>query len=304
MASTAGLSVNSLNGRKTIKPEDLADMAVTLKPACVCALVDEAPAHATRKRQGKARERTLCWLDKYQERMKVLEEQGAVFKPLLFGATTGGVDVELRMEGLKELLKRDMDGVMIAGLSMGESIQERSKVLDAVVPELPEHLPRVLCGVDGPAEVLAAVSSGIDLIASAFPYDVTKLGHALVFTWGAEGESKGSERGGKRRKLEGGASEPIEAESKPCQSYTMNLWDRRWRKDIRPLVEGCGCLSCRDHTRAYIHHLLQAHEMLAEVLLYIHNLHHYLEFFKAIRRAIEEDKFQELAANFQVRSND
>lgn len=209
--------------------------------------------------------------------------------------------MEVRKEGLRDLLKRDVDGVMIAGLSMGESVQERSKVLDALVPELPEHLPRVLCGVDGPAEVLVAVSSGVDLIASAFPYDVTKLGHALIFSWDPEGEDEGGERGGKKRRLEGGGSETMEKlECRSCESYTMNLWDRRWRKDVRPLIEGCGCLACRDHTRAYIHHLLQAHEMLAEVLLYIHNLHHYLEFFKAIRRVIEEDKFQDLVRRFKI----
>jgi queuine tRNA-ribosyltransferase accessory subunit len=71
----------------------------------------------------------------------------------------------------------------------------------------------------------------------------------------------------------------------------INLWERRWRKDTRPLLVDCDCPACRRHSRAYVHHLLQAHEMVAEILLYTHNLHHYLRFFASLRGSIVKGQF-------------
>ncbi len=72
----------------------------------------------------------------------------------------------------------------------------------------------------------------------------------------------------------------------------VNLWSRAYAEDRRPLVEGCGCFACQGYTRAYVHHLLETHEMLAGVLLEMHNTYHWLRFMEAMRRAIVEGRFE------------
>ena len=185
-----------------------------------------------------------------------------------------------------------MQGVVVAGLGMGETEEEREKVLDTVLNELPEKHVRMLIGLSSPSEMLKAMESGIDMISSPCPYVFARSGHALTF---ALEESRADDDeaiegpSSKKRRLGGHDDVQLSSSSfasNEQQSGVMHLWDRRWRRDKRALVEGCECLACRRHSRAYIHHLLLAHEMLAEVLLYAHNLEHYLRLFEKARHHI------------------
>lgn len=209
----------------------------------------------------------------------------------------GGVDLALRRQSARETVKRGaasaacMGGVSIGGLGMGESPLERRAVLRTVAAELPSPLLRVCVGLSTPLEVLdAMLAGGVDVINSPFPFQLTLLGHALVFSLeldalgaGAKEEGEGPEP--KRRRVEVGSAAPV-GEEEAETSAILNLWDRRWRQDASPLLPGCPCLACRRHSRAYIHHLLLAHEMAGEVLLHAHNLEHCLRFFQEARRHV------------------
>ena len=164
--------------------------------------------------------------------------------------------------------------------------------------QLPQRLLRMVVGLQTPAEVLSAVEAGADLITTPYPFLLARTGKALTFSISTleEEDSHSSGNGGphkKRRRAAEEAPEEGALEGSPGQEGDdeekeglINLWERRWRTDPNPLLSGCACPACRRHSRAYIHHLLLAHEMLAEILLYCHNLTHYLALFQAARAAV------------------
>nr|GEU47744.1 queuine tRNA-ribosyltransferase accessory subunit 2-like isoform X1 [Tanacetum cinerariifolium] len=131
-------------------------------------------------------------------------------------------------------------------------------------------------------EVLQGVAAGIDLFDSTYIYQLTLGGFALNFPLDGKfnyvSDPKLSAMGGDRTKI--------------------NLKATVYRKDASRIVDGCNCYTCQNHTKAYINHLLNVHEMLAPILLEIHNTHHYLSFFRLIREAIKEGKFEEFRQKF------
>uniref|UniRef100_A0A1B6H1G2 tRNA-guanine(15) transglycosylase-like domain-containing protein n=1 Tax=Cuerna arida TaxID=1464854 RepID=A0A1B6H1G2_9HEMI len=157
---------------------------------------------------------------------------------------------------------------------------------------------RVLHGCWRPDVVLKLVQAGIDVFDSSLVYLATERGCALTFTYHAcphpvssnEDQCNG---GIEEKQKENGYikiakqnCKPDEMNTKTCKriiNYEMNLNDKIYFDDLSPIMRDCKCLACTKHTRAYIHHLLNTREMLASVLLMIHNLHHYQKFFEAIR---------------------
>jgi queuine tRNA-ribosyltransferase subunit QTRTD1 len=173
-------------------------------------------------------------------------------------------------EALKRIDSGNVAGVVIGGLHLGESRSERLALLTDCTSKLPHHLPRVLFGVGGPLEALDAIARGIDIVGSAHPSLLTQFGQAAVYPVA--------------QKEQGGGDEGRETGQEEEEEWVINLWDRRYARDSRPL-------GTTGHSLAYVHHLLQAHEMLAQVLLYWHNLAHYLRFFAAVRDAIRAGSF-------------
>jgi len=154
---------------------------------------------------------------------------------------------------------------------LGETEEERRALIAEVMSLLPQDKPRLMAVPGGPEEVLQCVELGIDLINSAYPYTMAELGYALTFILDFTDGTKEEEE--KDREHEFFAREVM----------TMNLRDKRYALDTRPISTRCGCYSCTSHSRAYIHHLLCVHEMLAEILLSIHNTFHYERFFETLR---------------------
>ena len=173
----------------------------------------------------------------------------------LFGIVQGSVYAELRRRSAEGLVAIGFDGYAVGGLAVGEGQAEMFRVLDATVPALPRERPRYLMGVGTPADLLGSVRRGIDLFDCVLP---TRSGRThQAFT-----------RGG-----------------------TVNLRNARHMDDARPLDEGCGCTACTRHSRAYLHHLARAGEMLGAMLLTEHNLRYYADLMTGMRRAIAEHRF-------------
>lgn len=242
-------------------------------------------------------------------------------KPLLFAVVQGGADVGTRKHCASEMAKRAVDGFVIGGLESGESAQQRREVIDAVIGALPADRPRVLAGQGSPQEVLEAVERGVDLFEASYPYSLTKLGVAATFVLDptsassrSSGSSSGSGSGDSKSAAAAAESKKDSSGKDPAAAGSkISLRDKRFARDTSPLLPGCPCFACANHTRAYVHHLLNTHEvcsfvadqsllapasahsercrilfsfaqMTGDVLLHIHNVHHYLEFF-AVRRA-------------------
>ena len=178
----------------------------------------------------------------------------------LFGIVQGSVFPALRRRSAEGLVAIGFDGYAVGGLAVGEGQSEMFRILDETVPALPADQPRYLMGVGTPADLLGAVKRGIDLFDCVLP---TRSGRThQAFT-----------RGG-----------------------TVNLRNARHLDDPRPLDAACSCTACRRHSRAYLHHLARAGEMLGALLLTEHNLRYYAGLMAGMRAAVAERRFNAFAA--------
>ena len=202
-------------------------------------------------------ERTTRWLARCKEEMARLNQKEDTLNrhQLLFGINQGAVYEDIRVEHAKEIAQMDLDGYAVGGLSVGESQEDMYRILDEVVPHLPQDKPTYLMGVGTPANIIEAVSRGVDFFDCVYPSRNGRHGH--VYT----GQGK------------------------------RNLFNARYSMDERPIEEGCGCPACRHYSRAYIRHLLKAKEMLGMRLCVLHNLYFYNHLMEEIRNALDEGNF-------------
>jgi len=183
----------------------------------------------------------------------------------LFGIVQGGMYPDLRLESLRGLEEIGFEGYAIGGLSVGEPKPEMMRVLDALAPHMPRRSPRYLMGVGTPADILEAVKRGIDMFDCVMPTRNARNGH--IFT------SRG----------------------------VLRLRNAVHRHGTAPLDPDCDCYTCRNFSRAYLHHLDRCNEMLGSRLNTIHNLRHYQNHMAAIRRAIEQGDLEAFSEDFYGR---
>ncbi|WCJ34889.1 Queuine tRNA-ribosyltransferase accessory subunit 2 [Euphorbia peplus] len=263
-----------------MKPAQYMQMISSMRPNIWATLADEVPAWVSAKRNKTSVDRTIKWVD---ECISQSPADGAVF-----GAVVGGSDLEERKRCAEEIAKRNVSGYWIGGFGLGESMDKRPALLDAVTENLPEEKLRLLCGLGLPEEVLQGIAAGVDLLDSSYIYHLTLEGFALTFPT-ANTETDASD---------------IQSTDMGMDRTKINLRATIYRKDTSPVVPRCTCYTCRNHTKAYINHLLNVHEMLAQILLQIHNTHHYLRFFESIRETIREGNFEVFRKMFVERRRD
>ena len=201
--------------------------------------------------------RTTRWLGRCKKEMHRLNQLEDTVNPkqMLFGINQGATFEDIRIEHAKRISEMNLDGYAIGGLAVGESHAEMYRILDEVVPYLPEEKPTYLMGVGTPENILEAVERGVDFFDCVLPARNGR--HAHVYT------NKGK----------------------------LNLLNAKYEKDDSPIDDTCGCPACRRYSRAYIRHLFKAKEMLAMRLCVMHNLYFFNSMMEEIRQAIEEDRF-------------
>ncbi|MFP4274071.1 MAG: tRNA guanosine(34) transglycosylase Tgt [Paracoccaceae bacterium] len=182
----------------------------------------------------------------------------------LFGIMQGGVTPELREESAEALRAIGFDGYAVGGLAVGEGQEAMFGVLDYAPGFLPEDRPRYLMGVGKPDDIVGAVKRGIDMMDCVLPSRSGRTGQ--VFT---------------RRGV-------------------LNIKNARHQDDPRPLDEHCACPACRNYSRAYLHHVFRAQEIISSMLLTWHNLHYYQELMSGMRAAIAEGRFAAWEAAFHA----
>ena len=256
-----GVYFNShVDGRKIFMgPEESMQIQSNLATTIAMAF-DECPSSvADRDYMEKSVARTTRWLvrcKKEMERLKALPDTINKHQ-MLFGINQGGVYEDIRIKHADEISKLDLDGYAVGGLAVGESHEEMYRILDAVVPHLPDNKPTYLMGVGTPANILEAVDRGVDFFDCVYPSRNGRHGH--VYT----------------------------------NHGKLNLFNARFELDARPIEEGCQCPACRNYSRAYIRHLLKAKEMLGMRLCVLHNLYFYNTMMEEIRDAIDHDCYKE-----------
>ena len=204
-------------------------------------------------------DRTARWLMRCKNEMQRLNALPDTINPhqLLFGINQGGTYEDLRIDHMRRIREMDLDGYAIGGLAVGESTETMYEIIEAVEPEMPKNKIRYLMGVGTPANILEGVRRGVDLFDCVMP--TRNARHAHLFT------------------MQG----------------RMNLMNAKYALDENPIEPGCQCPTCRHFTRAYLHHLFKAGEMLAMRLAVMHNLYFYNTLIDKICAALDEGRFEE-----------
>ncbi|MEE6473374.1 hypothetical protein FKM82_009985 [Ascaphus truei] len=219
----------------------------------------------------------------------------ALKRSVVIGAVEGGDVLEERLRSARETAKRPVGGFLLDGLQ-GDTMSRETKLslVSSVTAVLPEDKPRLIHGVGKPDEVLECIERGVDLFDSCFPYQVTERGCALYFnhSYHPDPETAVLEKSEMHNVERNGdvATERVDPQidESDMTSFEICLKEKRFREDLGPLLPGCTCYCCRNHSRAYVHHLLMSNELLAGILLMIHNFQHYFGFFRSAREALRD----------------
>lgn len=256
-----GVTFNShIDGRKIFMgPEESMQIQSNLASTIAMAFDECPPAKAERSYIEKSVARTERWLQRCKVKMDELNSLETTInkEQMLFGINQGGVIDDIRIDNAKRISELDLPGYSIGGLAVGESHEEMYHILDVTVPHLPVDKPTYLMGVGTPANILEAVDRGVDFFDCVYPSRNGR--HGQVYT----------------------------------NFGKLNMKNKRFEFDERPLDPTCDCPVCRRYTRAYIRHLLIRDEMLGMRFCVLHNLSFYNNMLKEIREAIEKHSYKE-----------
>ena len=275
LTDSGGFQVFSLAGLRKIKeegvtfhshvdgkiifmgPEESMRIQSNLGSTIAMAFDECPPALAERSYVQPSVERTTRWLKRCQDEMKRLNslEDTINKEQLLFGINQGAIFADLRIEHAKRITDMNLDGYALGGLAVGESHEEMYYILEETIPYLPKDKPTYLMGVGTPANILEGVERGIDFFDCVYPTRNGRHGHLYT------------------------------------NHGKINLFNKKFEKDMRPIEEGCGCPACQTYSRAYIRHLLKAKEMLGMRLCVLHNLYFYNTMMEEIRDALDAGEF-------------
>jgi queuine tRNA-ribosyltransferase len=210
---------------------------------------------------ARSMELSMRWARRSRAAFDAGEEHSA--GAALFGIQQGALDVDLRRQSAEVLTEIGFDGYAIGGLAVGEGQEAMFATLDFAPGQLPEDRPRYLMGVGKPDDLVGAVERGVDMFDCVLPTRSGRNGQA--FTW----------------------------------SGPLNLRNARFAEDTGPLDERCACPTCGHYSRAYLHHLQKAGEILGAMLVTEHNLSFYQQLMAAMRDAIGAGRFAAFAGDFR-----
>ncbi len=241
-----------------LTPERSIQIQNTLGADIIMAFDECTPYPATRKLAATGVRRTLSWMERCMAAHARPDDQA------LFGIVQGSVYPELRAECAAALCAMDCPGYAIGGVSVGEGHELLCQITEKTAPLLPVEKPRYLMGVGLPEDLIACVGYGIDMFDCVIPTRYARS--ATVFT--------------KRGRI--------------------RLTQRRYRRDAYPIDVSCDCYACKDgaFTRAYLHHLFAANEVLSAILCSIHNVHFYQSLMREARQAVLENRYSDFAREF------
>ncbi|MGW8114676.1 tRNA guanosine(34) transglycosylase Tgt [Caproicibacterium sp. NSD3] len=204
-------------------------------------------------------ERTTRWLIRCKAEMERLNSLPDTINPqqMLWGINQGATYKDLRIEHMKAIRELDLPGYAIGGLAVGESADVMYDIIETIEPYMPKDRPRYLMGVGTPANILESVRRGVDVFDCVMPTRNARHGHAFT--------------------MQG----------------IRNLMNAKYELDMLPIEEGCQCPTCRHFTRAYVHHLMKAGEMLGMRLMVLHNLYFYNTLMEKIRDSLDKNEFEQ-----------
>jgi queuine tRNA-ribosyltransferase len=247
--------------RHMLSPERSMEIQRLLGSDIVMCFDELVPTTTSRDEQARAMERSMRWAQRSREGF---DGGGAhAERAALFGIQQGALDEALRKESGQALVDIGFDGYAVGGLAVGEGQEAMFACLDHCTGPLPVEKPRYLMGVGKPDDIVGAVERGIDMFDCVLPTRSGRNGQA--FTWNGP----------------------------------LNIRNARFAEDQVPLDARCTCPVCGSVSRAYLHHLVKAGEMLGAMLMTQHNLHFYQALMAGLRRAIDEGRLKAFADGFR-----
>jgi queuine tRNA-ribosyltransferase len=253
-----------------LTPEDSMNVQLRLRSDVAMALDDCTPYPATEDEARASMERSMRWAARshahyYGAGLEGHAKLAGQAPGGLFGIVQGGMHVSLRLASLETLLKLDFPGYAVGGLAVGETEEERLRVLEAVMPHMPKDKPRYLMGVGKPEDIVQAVVRGIDMFDCVIPTRHARNGHLFTSTG------------------------------------VVNIRNSAHHADLGPLDPACGCYTCRNYSRSYLRHLDRCNEILGSRLNTIHNLYFYLDLMRSLRAALAEGRLAAFARDYLAR---
>jgi queuine tRNA-ribosyltransferase len=248
-----------IDGRKIFMgPEESMSIQSNLASTIAMAFDECAPYPVTREYISDSVDRTTRWLTRCVNHMKLLNSKEYTLNKnqMLFGINQGGMFEDIRIEHAKIISDMDLPGYSVGGLAIGESHSEMYRILEEVVPHLPQNKPTYLMGVGTPENILEAVSRGIDFFDCVLPARNGR--HGTVYT----------------------------------NMGKLNLLNAKYELDDSKIDPLCDCEVCATYSKAYVRHLFKAKEMLAMRLCVLHNLYFYNNMMEEIRFALDNGKYE------------
>ena len=238
-----------------LSPETSIEIQQNLGSDIMMAFDECIPYPATRDYTKKSMNRTHRWLDRCVKSWTNPHQS-------LFGIIQGSTYDDLRKECAEEVIKRDLPGIAIGGVSVGEGPELMEKAVSFTAPLLPKNKPRYVMGVGNPEDLLMIWENGIDMSDCIIP---TKF---------ARGGTLFTNRG------------------------KIRIRHKNYRRDFYPIDPNCSCYTCKNFTRSYVKHLFDSNEILGQILATIHNIQFYLDLSKRAREAIIAGKFMQFKKSF------
>ena len=257
-----------IDGKKIFMgPEESMTIQSNLGSTIAMAFDECVENPATYDYSAKSCARTTRWLKRCKAKMAELNAKEGTINPnqLLFGINQGCTFDDLRANHMKEIAELDLDGYAIGGLAVGEPAEVMYHIIEVVEPLMPTEKPRYLMGVGTPANILEAVSRGVDLFDCVMPSRNARHGH--LFTWDG----------------------------------IININNEKYKDDLDPIDTACQCPTCSKHSRAYVRHLIKAGEMLGQRLAVQHNLYFYNTLMEKIRENLDNGTFQQFKNEYIVK---
>lgn len=273
------LPIWTRGGRKDMTANKYMDIVEAFKPDFYVALCDgDTNINSSSKRVSKAVNRSKIFLEHCISRHVASESLKSTG---ILGAVEGGYNLDARTCSVNNLIDKPLMGYVIDGLhNNGPDVRNISseqikEVVEHTLKLLPAEKLKMSMGCWNPVTVLHLVELGVDVFDTSYPSVATENGEALTFL--------------------------CDHDSCNNASPVLSIADKRYRDDFSPICKHCQCLACRNHTRAYMNHLNHTKELLGMVLLMIHNLHHYLQFFNDIRENIKNGTFSEFQKRIECK---
>lgn len=296
------VSLVTPRGHQKLTPNLYHDVVKAMEAQLVIGMYDEA-SEENAKRNAKSVERTKLWLEEWNnistEEKKNDERKSTSCK--LWAPIVGGADLTQRLECIENATANQgsVGGMALIGIHHIADRQARIELMQSCTKSIPKSMPCAVLVANSVDQILDAAQNGVQFIGSSLPALLARSRRALVLdVHGWRDEKKDGEGRAKKRPRTDGATststaDPIRNDGCIC------LEDKKFARDTASFVRGCSCLACTEHSRAYAHHLINAKELLAEILLFVHNLHHLLSLLQEMNDATTSGRQMEFLKHME-----